>query len=85
MSILGVILVLIAIYLLYVFVCLLRVPVDDYRTYKNGLKDFKSVLWGEGINGKPDGVIAGDSRDSDTGNLSVKRSYSPERTKSLFS
>lgn len=84
MSIFGVILILIAIYLFYVFLCVLRIPEDNYRAYKNGLKDAKSVLWGDGIIGKPDGVIEGDSRDSVTGKLKIKRSYSPERTKSLF-
>ncbi|PPK64135.1 hypothetical protein B0F88_12826 [Methylobacter tundripaludum] len=88
MTIFGALLIIFSIYLFYVFVCLLRVPNDDYRTYKNNLKNgfegSKSVLWGEGIVGKPDGVIAGDSRDSVTGNLAIKRSYSPERTRSLF-
>lgn len=69
MSILGIFLSIIAIYLVYIFYCVSRISKDDYNIFKSHRLHNKCLLF---------------SRDSKTSKLKTKVRYKILDTKSLF-
>ena len=82
-TIIGTSLILLGIYFLYVGFCILRIPNHKYEKYKSGLGSMKDVFWGNGTTAK-ECVHHSDARDSITGKLKIKSSYTSSETKSLF-
>lgn len=83
LEIIGASLILLTGILIYVFICVCRISGDNYRIYKQGLGSFSDVVWGDGTDDTAEGVQKGDAVDAD-GNYKIKRSYSLERTRSLY-
>lgn len=83
MIILAGIFILLGIFLLHLCYHFILIPEDEYKSYKKGLPTLKGTLIGENSIVR-EGQVNGDSRDSTTGELKSKSSYSPEHTKRLF-
>lgn len=83
LKIIGASLILLTGILIYVFICVYRISGDNYRIYKQGLGSFHDVMWGDGTDETAEGVQMSDAVD-EYGNLKIKRSYSLDRTRSLY-
>ena len=70
--------------LLYIAYHISKIPDVKYKRYKNGLGNVKDVIFGDKMNTK-EGVHINDARDSITGKLKTKSSFTNSETKALFS
>jgi hypothetical protein len=72
-------------YFLYLGFKFFNIGDNEYKKYRKGLSgSIKNTFYGEN-NIDREGAVNGVSRDSHTGEIYKKASYSPEHTKRLFS